>query len=461
MNIPDQVFRDVSFRMSYKNCYFSDTIYDYFITMFGAMFYRAMPYIYALLCILEVASNIYLARTVAETWITDENATITTSTTTTAISTTTSSTFLPDGISLLHVIAFGIALIGSFVPIFTGLILILSVPFCCCCLLVAGLRRPFLRFVSLSCLCPCYIPRPKLRFTVRIGFHTVCMSLRIAAVILYGLLYLNASSIEEREIIYLFLLITAVSLIFPLLTILLDIYHYRVWWAYQPDIDVSPEILKTPFSRKHKRFIPYVLTGNFRTTTFGNRQCKYGNFCQEQELEHVIIFHSSEYQPQPRWTSDQPIYIGFHRTTPESALLIAKSEFRPSKKGMLGPGAYFARSTSATLSKIGKPDQTGAWFVAEIVMGTVYQVEQDLIRRQDNNPYYEPALHQYVANGNWSHDCDTCYFKHTDESKDEFCIKDPATQIRRWILVIEDPYDRKLFLYGLHEELSSSLCGCI
>lgn len=38
---------------------------------------------------------------------------------------------------------------------------------------------------------------------------------------------------------------------------------------------------------------------------------------------------------------------------------MAKSDFRPSLKGMLGPGAYFARSTKATLYKIGKEDQTG------------------------------------------------------------------------------------------------------
>ena len=65
---------------------------------------------------------------------------------------------------------------------------------------------------------------------------------------------------------------------------------------------------------------------------------------------------------------------------------------------MLGPGAYFARSMSATLSKIGKPDQTySAWFVAEIVMGTVFHVDQDLIRRHANNPYYDPGLHHYVS----------------------------------------------------------------
>ena len=79
-------------------------------------------------------------------------------------------------------------------------------------------------------------------------------------------------------------------------------------------------------------------------------------------------------------------------------------------------------------------------------MGTVFHVDQDLIRRHANNSYYDPGLHHYVSNGHWSRDCDTCCFKHTDESKDELCIKDPARQI---------------FLYGLHEELSSSLCGCI
>jgi hypothetical protein len=85
-----------------------------------------------------------------------------------------------------------------------------------------------------------------------------------------------------------------------------------------------------------------VLIERFRTAKLGNRKCKYGNACRGQELEHVVIFHPSDYQPQPRWSTVYPNYIGFHRTTPQAAFNIAKSDFVPSKKGMLGPGAYFA-----------------------------------------------------------------------------------------------------------------------
>lgn len=318
-----------------------------------------------------------------------------------------------------------------------------------------------MRFISLNCNCPCYIPRPKLRFTIRIGFHLFCIILRITAVIAYDIMYDLSSDPAKRELLHFLLLITGMCLIFPFLTILLDVYHYRVWWAYKPDIDLPPDIAGKPFSSKHKRFIPYVLTERFRTNTIGNRQCKYGNNCQSPELEHVVIFHSSDYRPQPRWSENHPVYIGFHRTTPEAAFRIAMSEFRPSAGGMLGPGAYFARSTAETMGKIGKATQTGAWFVAEIRMGNVFEVDESLIRQTPNNSSYDYDLHRYVHDGEWSKKYDTCYFRHSTESKDEYCIKDPATQILRWVVVVEAPHDRKIYSYGLATEINSAACGCI
>lgn len=67
------------------------------------------------------------------------------------------------------------------------------------------------------------------------------------------------------------------------------------------------------------------------------------------------------------------IYVGFHRTTAEAAVMIAHSDFRISNSGkqMLGYGVYFARSISGTL---GKARHGGATICAEIQMGRVKEV---------------------------------------------------------------------------------------
>lgn len=140
---------------------------------------------------------------------------------------------------------------------------------------------------------------------------------------------------------------------------------------------------------------------------------------------------------------------------------IAKSEFRPSIKGMLGPGAYFARSTQATYAKIGKPEQTGAWFVAKIRMKNVYVVDLEQIREEVNSPRFDPEVKKYVKSGEWRQKYDTCYFQHTDAKSDEFCIKNPEDQIIEWVVVIEGRHDKKLSSYKLDEEFKDILCCCI
>jgi hypothetical protein len=57
--------------------------------------------------------------------------------------------------------------------------------------------------------------------------------------------------------------------------------------------------------------------------------------------------------------------IGFHQTTPESALAIAKSGFRPGSDGSCGPGIYFARTLNDTFNKAHCKD---AYIVALIDM---------------------------------------------------------------------------------------------
>jgi hypothetical protein len=427
--------------------------------MCRAKCYRALPYFYATICILEVIVGILLLLVLSGNWILsyDNN----TNTTSSALPISSKAiTSLSEDVLLKCLAALVFAFASEIVPIFTGIVLLLSLFSCCICLRRPKWRRPFLRFIALNCNCPCCKPRPKLRFILQIAFRAVGILFRVLAVIMYGVLLGQTSSSLDQRILKSLLIVTAGSLILPLLTILLDLYHYRVWWAYEPDVDIPPDIAKKPLSRKHKRFIPYPLIGDFRTNEMGNGQCKAGSSCHRSKLEHVVIFHSSKHEPQPRWSPKYPVYIGFHRTTPQAAISIAKTEFRGSLTGMLGPGAYFARSTEATLMKIGKPDQTGAWFVAEIFMGKVFSVEETSIRSYPSNTLFDPNLKRSISNGDWQQEYDTCYFKHSTESKDEFCIKDPEKQIIRWVVVIEAPHDKKIASYGLDVELEAGPCGC-
>lgn len=252
-------------------------------------------------------------------------------------------------------------------------------------------KRMFRRIITMNCLCPCYIPRPRLRFIIRFVFHIICILCRIAAIIVFETSRNETSISPVRDSLRALSIISGVFLIFPILTILLDVYHCRVWWPYHPAIyDVPHEIIEKPFSPKHKGFIPYVLTEQFRTTTIGNRKCNKGNNCRKRDLEHMVIFHATDYQPQARWSNEYPVYIGFHRTKPESAYSISKSDCRPSRYGMLGPGAYFVRSTQATRYKIGQQDQIGAWIIAKISMSKVFFVDDYSIRAHLNDPRFDP-----------------------------------------------------------------------
>ncbi|CAF5027590.1 unnamed protein product, partial [Rotaria sp. Silwood1] len=141
-----------------------------------------------------------------------------------------------------------------------------------------------------------------------------------------------------------------------------------VWWAYEPIVDANPSFSEPPLSPKHKRFVPYVLIEKFRTGAIGNQKCKNGNGCKERELEHIVIFHSADFRPQPRWSPDYPIYIGFHRTRADFAISIAHSDMNISQTPpqMLGFGIYFARSITNTE---GKAREAGAYICAEVRMG--------------------------------------------------------------------------------------------
>ncbi|CAF4066407.1 unnamed protein product, partial [Rotaria sp. Silwood1] len=195
---------------------------------------------------------------------------------------------------------------------------------------------------------------------------------------------------------------------------------------------------------------------------WGDRPCDTDP-CPNRTLEHIVIFHARDYKPQPRWRELNAVdpnatYIGFHTTTSQAAVGIAHSEFRPSSSGMLGSGAYFARSVEDT---IGKANSYGAWIIAEIRMGKVFEINKKQIYPRFNNPHYNANLHHFVQSGGWHKEYDTCYLNHEMDRKDEFCIKNPQEQIIKWVIVIERQNDAKVSQYGLDTEFDSTKCGCI
>lgn len=161
------------------------------------------------------------------------------------------------------------------------------------------------------------------------------------------------------------------------------------------------------------------MVGEYRDSrTLGDRPCT-DKPCHTRILDHIAVFHSSDYQPQDRWRDipkpppidpsekrkilcfnleakdNQPYYIGFHTTDPDSAIAIAHSEFRPGTNGWLGPGVYFARSIQGT---IGKAKSTcDAHIIAEIRMGKVYEVEREVITK--NHSRFEADIYNYVHHG--------------------------------------------------------------
>lgn len=326
------------------------------------------------------------------------------------------------------------------------------------------------RFIILDCNCPCYQPRPKRRFQVRLGYLILCFILRIIAIALYASARFTDQSGEALAIL------VTISLAFIFITLCLDFYRYIIWWHYTP----TGDHFCRSRSEKHERFIPYHLIGNRREpSSLGNKPCS-ADPCLKTELDHIVIFHSNEFQPQRRWSEvgdsqplfidtskwpfaickkkePQPHYIGFHTTTPEATILIAHGNFRNSVSGWLGAGVYFARSVDGTLGK--HRSAGGAWIIVEVRMGKVYEVSRNKI--DPKHPMYDPNVYEYVTKSKWKQDYDTCYMLHDDERRDEFAIKDPHKQIVKWVMVIDEQFDRKVKLYGLDEEFQSTRCYCI
>ncbi len=278
--------------------------------------------------------------------------------------------------------AFAIDWIASIIPTFMGIYVVLfslvafcSLFFACTCLMKAGRNtsedvklctnccklmcimcksKSNHRCVSLTWNCPCYIPRPNLRFQVRFGLLSFFIFLRIIAIILYA---------SDKTVgVYggYMAAICSISVGFVVLMMTLDYYQYRVWWYYRPDGAYKKCrccCCKQQFHPSHQRFLPAPLLGIYRENhIIGNRPCKYtasGN-CPDLSLEHIVIFHAFNFKPLRRYRPGvDTTYIGFHRTKPEYAVGIAKTGFRISSTPpqMLGFGVYFARSFADTDGK--------------------------------------------------------------------------------------------------------------
>ncbi|UJR07833.1 hypothetical protein I4U23_012116 [Adineta vaga] len=324
-----------------------------------------------------------------------------------------------------------------------------------CCESFGGFKALH-RFISFDCNCPCYRARPKLRFRLRAVFLFLCMLLRGAAIYLYW----SVSKIDARGKSNFYT--CSVSLIFIFTTFLLDLYHYGVWWCYTPSVDTRCHCR----SSKHKRYLPYHIVGDEnRKDVTGDREC-ISKDCRNRHLSHVLVFHGKSYRPQPRWSKIKArdrhaTYIGFHTTTPVAAVSIVHSEFRPSEEGMLGVGVYFARSIESTHGKAQAGRAGGACIIAVIQMGRVFEFNKETIYPPTKNAPVDRYLFNYVRKTEWTEEYDTCYMNHPDESKDEFCIKNPKKQILKWIVLIDEEHDTKVKKYGLDTEFDSTICQCV
>lgn len=307
------------------------------------------------------------------------------------------------------------------------------------------LQKPVQRFVSCNCNCPCYRARPKLKFQLQVAYLILACVTRLTAIILC---IIKPGDVQAENLA----VVISISFIFLIIESFLDYYHYRLWWQYKPKLARATTTMPTtPLSKKHKRYLPYEILGDNRTGGIGDKTCAK-HPCTIRELEHILIFHQSDYQPQPRWCElkrqdpTAEIYIGFHRTSADAAISISHTDFRRSTKPqqMLGFGVYFARSIENTL---GKARFGGAIIAAEIRMGKVKEVTASEIQTVSNTDSWHPEF-------------DTVYYNHLNPLRDEFCVYDQS-QILKWIVVIDEEYDIKVKEYGMDQEYADTKCYCI
>ncbi|CAF3358318.1 unnamed protein product [Rotaria socialis] len=388
---------------------------------------------------------------------------------------------VPKEYSKKYVSAFIIDWISSIIPTLVGLftaliILVILWKLFACCINVHYAKlfknKALRRFVIADCNCPCYKSRPGFRCQIRFALLFIFFTLRIVAIGLYATAAPSGDN-DSGSLAG----ICAFSLTFIFNTLCLDFYRYYVWWHYSPQDDNRCHCR----SKKHERYLPYHMVGEYRDSRMlGDRPCR-DKPCHKRTLDHIAVFHSSDFQPQDHWRdipqppaiipsknsklfclkskeeNNQTHYIGFHTTDPTSAISIAHSDFRSGKNGWLGPGVYFARSIDGTIGKA--KSSGGAHIIAEIRMGKVLKVEREVITR--SHLRFNAEMYVLVHHMEWQENYDTCCMTHEHDHRDEFAIKDAATQIIKWVIVIDQEFDPKVEKYELTTEFDSTTCGCI
>jgi hypothetical protein len=88
------------------------------------------------------------------------------------------------------------------------------------------------------------------------------------------------------------------------------------------------------------------------------------------------------------------------------------------------------------------------WFIAEIRIDKVYEIEWS-IQQED------------IHHIKWHTDYDTCYMIHYDDHLDEFSIKDPAKQIVKWEIAVDEEIDKRVDRLGLSADFNTIQCYCI
>ena len=113
--------------------------------------------------------------------------------------------------------------------------------------------------------------------------------------------------------------------------------------------------------------------GFIRLEEMGTSTCSASQLCSTTDLHHILKCHDVLHLPERNCcyitTCRGDCLIGFHQTTPEVALLIAKTGFKCGSGGMYGGGIYFARTIDLTDRKA---LSNGAVICALVEMGKRY-----------------------------------------------------------------------------------------
>ena len=122
--------------------------------------------------------------------------------------------------------------------------------------------KPFQHLVQLSCNCPCYIARSKLRFVVWLIFLLVCCILRIIALALYA----SAGRETKGESLpgFCFVCLVGLAQMFSI-----DLNQHCVWCRYKPQCDKRGRKL----SKEHKLHIDFHSMGEHCTIPLSDKPC--------------------------------------------------------------------------------------------------------------------------------------------------------------------------------------------